>query len=368
MGQAQALPGRARDEAPALAALTAQSWPAPVLTASLSTAAAQDEEDEEDARQLRAVAGGTPLYQVAAPAVVAAATTGIKRRVRATLEGVGWEARGLAGGGAVPAALAARPPLHACRAVLPRPRRLPAARRGRVAAARSGRSTCGVWRRQPGAGKRNVVRINLRQQTIRPNYVEEPDEDAGQPQRLPLQQAQAAALQQMLQQPGAAAAAPAAAQWQAVPPPPASAVVQQPAVPDWAAHLPPAPQSFQPAHPPWMRKVASGGALAQQSKQSSGSAAWGGAKAAQFNRSTTPGFYAGGLPGSGLPGLTAGAGLPGLGANCPPAGQHPRNPPLPRPAPPRPALPPAPESDEEDEQDSKGEAGAQGAARAAAGG
>lgn len=88
---------------------------------------------------------------------------------------------------------------------------------------------------------------------------------------------------------------------------------QQPAaaVPDWAAHLPPAvqlpqaaafqpqqPQSFQPAQPPWMRKVASGNALAQAgSKQSSGSGAWGGGGGKGGGgagyRSTTPGFYAG---------------------------------------------------------------------------
>lgn len=201
------------------------------------------------------------------------------------------------------------------------------------------------------APRRNVVRINLRQQTVKPNYAEQSDEDgeappaqqryrpaaaaAGNPALAAFQAAPAAAA--MVQQPAAvqrwqqqaAAAAPGA-----VPAPvDIAAAWQQPAaVPDWASHLPPAapggeahaahaappqhaqqhhhygqpqhqqysapaapiPQSFQPAQPPWLRKVASasgmGGGTA--SKASSGSAAGAVAKPAPY-RSTTPGFYAG---------------------------------------------------------------------------
>ena len=195
------------------------------------------------------------------------------------------------------------------------------------------------------APRRNVVRINLRQQTVKPNYAEQSDEEgeapppqqryqpaaaaaAGNPALAAFQAAPAAA---MVQQPAAvqrwqqqaAAAAPAA-----VPAPTdIAAAWQQPAaVPDWAAHLPPAapaaeahavppqhaqqhlygqpqheqysapaapiPQSFQPAQPPWLRKVASATGMAGGSKASSGSAAGAVAKPAPY-RSTTPGFYAG---------------------------------------------------------------------------
>lgn len=163
-----------------------------------------------------------------------------------------------------------------------------------------------------------MVRINLRQQTAKPNYAEQSDDEG-----------EAAAPPQQRYQPTAAGnpalaafqGAPAAAAPAAVPgPADIAAAWQQPAaVPDWAAHLPPAPpqhaqqqhygqpqheqysappapmpQSFQPAQPPWLRKVASasgmGGGTA--SKASSGSAAGAVAKPAPY-RSTTPGFYAG---------------------------------------------------------------------------
>lgn len=176
----------------------------------------------------------------------------------------------------------------------------------------------GGGRAAAAAPRRNVVRINLRQQTAKPNYAEQSD-DEGEAAAPPQQRYQLTAAGN----PALAAfqGAPAAAAPAAVPAPAdIAAAWQQPAaVPDWAAHLPPAPlqpaqqqhygqpqqeqysappapmpQSFQPAQPPWLRKVASasgmGGGTA--SKASSGSAAGAVAKPAPY-RSTTPGFYAG---------------------------------------------------------------------------
>ncbi|PRW57711.1 CHROMATIN REMODELING 5 isoform A [Chlorella sorokiniana] len=263
----------------------------------------EEEQDEEDARQLRAVARGTPLQQAGSGG------SGASKRKRGEDE---WQ-----------------PPGYGEQAGA---RQASGARGGRPAAA---------------APRRNVVRINLRQQTAKPNYAEQSDEEgeaapaqqryqpaaaaaaAGNPALVAFQAAPAAG---MVQQPAAvqrwqqqaAAAAPAA-----VPAPvDIAAAWQQPAaVPDWAAHLPPVapaaeahaappqhaqqhhygqpqhqqysapaapiPQSFQPAQPPWLRKVASASGMAAgtASKASSGSAAGAVAKPAPY-RSTTPGFYA----------------------------------------------------------------------------
>lgn len=166
------------------------------------------------------------------------------------------------------------------------------------------------------APRRNVVRINLRQQTATPQYNEQSDgeqeaapaaaAEAGWQPGLPVQQAAAAWQPALPTQQAAMLHQPAAVQrWQqqadaavAAPAPLASPPAAAPAVPDWAAHLPapaPMPTSFQPAQPPWMRKVASGSALAGGSaKASSGSGAFGGGGKGGGGgfRSTTPGFYA----------------------------------------------------------------------------
>ncbi|KAL4434102.1 hypothetical protein ABPG75_000543 [Micractinium tetrahymenae] len=242
----------------------------------------EDDLDEEEAQQLRAVAAGAPLSQV----------TGVKRRRGDSEE---------------------RPA-------------------GRAAGSAS-----------DGGARRNVVRINLRQQTVKPRYSELSDDeemvDAGQGAAAPAAaaaplptahvamaawgQPAAAAWQQQAQPPAVAwqqqpaqqqpaaepswqqqlaqPAAAAAAQEQAA----AAAAVQQAwqtaAVPDWAAHLPPAgpaapaaqaasaPVPQAPIQPPWMKhmhRVSSASALPASTKQSSGSAK------PHTNFRSTPGFYA----------------------------------------------------------------------------
>ncbi|PSC73016.1 CHROMATIN REMODELING 5 [Micractinium conductrix] len=202
-----------------------------------------------------------------------------------------------------------------------------------------------------GQPQRNVVRINLRQQTAKPRYSELSDDEgmdtggaraaappmpamqqmpimqqtpimqqhpAMQQQQQPPDQAVAAAAVQAAMCPQQAAPAPAVAMQAAAAP--AEAAWQPAVVPDWMAHLPPAIPPAQEAlaawpaqqdaalvHPmaaaqqpagqqvavqqPWMKymhKVGSNSAIAGSTKQSSGNSAWG--KAQNFR--STPGFYA----------------------------------------------------------------------------
>ncbi|KAL4856079.1 Protein CHROMATIN REMODELING 5 [Chlorella vulgaris] len=266
----------------------------------------EDEQDAEDARQLRAVVEGAPLQ--AAPT---AATAGVKRRRDEP---------------AAPDA-AAQPKRHA-----PSPQRA---------------ANPGV----EGGKQRNVVKINLRQQTVQPKYTElsgdeAADSPAGQPrqqhtawqpapvlqqQRAPQQawqqpavaqqpawEAQPAAAEPAWQQPAVAqqqawqvqAAAAQPAWQQQLVAAPVAPPAQQFAVPDWAAHLPatmpaatPQPQQLpprsaagtpppalrqSPAPKPWERPLhKAASGSALASKQSSG-----GSKAGQYNYKSSPGFYA----------------------------------------------------------------------------